>query len=81
MAHRNDPSRSLLDIRIETGRKHQIRKHLAELGFPIRGDRLYGSGIEDGVDLQLTACSLAFECPVRHQPVQYSLPREFRLAL
>ncbi len=37
----DDGSRSLVDVRIETGRKHQIRRHLAELGHPIIGDRLF----------------------------------------
>ena len=65
---------SLLDVRIETGRKHQIRRHLAELGYPIVGDRLYGSGEEDGVDLQLCAYLLAFHCPVNAAVVEYRLP-------
>lgn len=69
----DDGSRSLVDVRIETGRKHQIRRHLAELGYPIIGDRLYGAGEEDGVDLQLTAYLLAFHCPVNDEPVQYRL--------
>jgi len=55
-------NRSLLRVIIETGRKHQIRKHLAELGFPVVGDRQYGDAatLEP---LQLTACHLAFSCP------------------
>jgi len=56
---------SLLDIRIESGRKHQIRKHLAGSGYPIIGDRLYGDVTKlDDRDLQLQAHSLAFDCPV-----------------
>jgi tRNA pseudouridine32 synthase/23S rRNA pseudouridine746 synthase len=65
---------SVLDVRIETGRKHQIRRHLAELGHPIVGDRLYGSGEEDGVDLQLCAYLLAFHCPVNDAAIEYRLP-------
>jgi tRNA pseudouridine32 synthase/23S rRNA pseudouridine746 synthase len=65
---------SVIDVRIETGRKHQIRRHLADLGHPIVGDRLYGSGEKDGVDLQLTAYLLAFHCPVNHEAVEYHLP-------
>jgi tRNA pseudouridine32 synthase/23S rRNA pseudouridine746 synthase len=65
--------RSVVDVRIETGRKHQIRRHLADLGHPIVGDRLYGAGAADGADLQLTACLLAFHCPVQDAPVEYRL--------
>lgn len=70
---RFEGGRSLVDIRIETGRKHQIRRHLAGLGFPIIGDRLYGDGAADGCDLQLTACKLVFHCPVNNHPVEYRL--------
>ena len=68
-----DNDQSLLDARIETGRKHQVRRHLADLGFPVVGDRLYGSGEADGVDLQLTAWLLAFRCPVSGEKVEYRL--------
>lgn len=70
-----DGERSLVDVRIETGRKHQIRRHLAELGHPVIGDRLYGSADEDGVDLQLTACLLAFQCPASGERVEYRLDK------
>ena len=72
-----DIGRSLVDVRIETGRKHQIRRHLAALGHPVVGDRLYGTGEEDGVDLQLTACYLAFLCPVSHERVEYELSSDW----
>jgi len=68
-------TRSLLDVRIESGRKHQIRRHLAELGHPVIGDRLYGSTNGDGMDLQLTACLLAFQCPVSGEKVAYRLDK------
>jgi len=70
---RFEGGRSLLDVRIETGRKHQVRRHLADLGFPIIGDRLYGAGVTDGCDLQLTAYLLAFHCPVQNKAVEYRL--------
>jgi tRNA pseudouridine32 synthase/23S rRNA pseudouridine746 synthase len=65
--------RSVVDVCIETGRKHQIRRHLLGLGHAVIGDRLYGSGKDDGVDLQLTACFLAFHCPVSDERVAYRL--------
>ena len=76
----SDHQRSRLEVRIETGRKHQIRRHLAELGHPVVGDRLYGSGREDGVDLQLRAYLLAFRCPVSNEEVEYRLSAEFKPA-
>jgi len=66
-----DGKRSLVDVQIESGRKHQIRRHLADLGHAVIGDRLYGSGEDDGMDLQLTACVLAFQCPVSGEMVEY----------
>lgn len=68
-----DKKRSLVEVRIETGRKHQVRRHLAGLGYPIVGDRLYGEAGDDGPDLQLTAYLLAFRCPVSGEKVEYRL--------
>ena len=72
-----EAGRSLVDVRIETGRKHQIRRHLEALGHPVIGDRLYGSGEKDGVDLQLTARYLAFLCPVNNERVEYELSSDW----
>ena len=73
-----DPAknRSLLDVAIETGRKHQIRIHLSESGFAVVGDRLYGDQ-DDKQDLQLCAVSLAFTCPLKKEKRQFLLPKEF----
>lgn len=70
-----DPEKnlSLLDVSIETGRKHQVRLHLSEAGFPVVGDRLYGNK-QDQEDLQLTAVSLEFFCPVMKRRRQFLLP-------
>lgn len=64
--------RSLLDVNIDTGRKHQIRIHAARLGFPIVGDRLHGC-CEDKEDLQLKAYYLSFRCPYSKQFKEYNL--------
>jgi tRNA pseudouridine32 synthase/23S rRNA pseudouridine746 synthase/23S rRNA pseudouridine1911/1915/1917 synthase len=54
---------SLLEIRLLTGRKHQIRVHLSEQGHPVAGDRKYGKN--DGfATLALHARSISFTHPV-----------------
>jgi tRNA pseudouridine32 synthase / 23S rRNA pseudouridine746 synthase len=58
-------------LKLETGRKHQIRKHLAEAGYPIIGDRLYGGEKNTAVDLQLTSCLLRFD--YQGEPKTYQL--------
>jgi tRNA pseudouridine32 synthase/23S rRNA pseudouridine746 synthase len=63
---------SVLDVSIETGRKHQIRRHLSSLGFPVVGDRLYGNG-DSSQDLQLRAVSLQFVCPLSEKEKCFSL--------
>ena len=57
-------------IEIETGRKHQIRRHLSGMGFPIIGDRLYGSD-ESEDNLKLQAVTLEFICPITGQVRKY----------
>ncbi len=55
---------SLLEVRIETGRTHQIRVHMKYLGHPIVGDELYGEADKNLMDRQaLHACSLEFFQP------------------
>ncbi len=68
--------RSLLEIRIETGRKHQIRRHLAAAGYPVIGDRLHGN--DQDADLQLCATVLAFTCPLAGVERCYHLPDKYR---
>jgi tRNA pseudouridine32 synthase / 23S rRNA pseudouridine746 synthase len=63
---------SLLDIRLHTGRFHQIRRHLQLEGFPVIGDNKYGEtrkGTENG--LKLCAYKLAFSCPISGQTRNY----------
>lgn len=69
---------SLLEVLIETGRKHQIRKHLSQVGFPVAGDRLYGKN-EESVDLQLCAHYISFACPESGIKKEYCLSDELTL--
>ena len=64
---------SLVEIRIETGRKHQIRRHLSDIGHPIVGDRQYGSADPNGI--QLASVALGFK-NLEGKFVRYELPEE-----
>ncbi len=65
--------RSLLRIRLETGRTHQIRVHFAHIGAPLCGDSMYGDGI--GFSHQLLHCeSAAFVHPVTGVPLKITAP-------
>jgi tRNA pseudouridine32 synthase/23S rRNA pseudouridine746 synthase len=68
---------SLVQVDIETGRKHQIRFHLSEAGFPVVGDRLFG---DEGtnIDLQLTAFKLSFVNPIDGNEKNYILKEELQ---
>ncbi|MEW6983050.1 RluA family pseudouridine synthase [Colwelliaceae bacterium 6471] len=62
-----DADISLVDVKIESGRKHQIRKHAASINLPVVGDRLHGSKqytYPDNLNLQLCSVSLRFNCPI-----------------
>jgi 23S rRNA pseudouridine1911/1915/1917 synthase len=60
---RRNPKNTVLEVRLETGRKHQIRVHLAERGHPIVGDKIYGSGANPIRRLALHGERLSFVHP------------------
>ena len=62
----------------ETGRKHQLRRHLASSGFAIVNDRLYGNEPHDG-DLSLQAIALEFVHPETGEKMKIDLPGQFLL--
>jgi len=68
---------SLLEVRLGTGRTHQIRVHLAALGCPIVGDVLYHAtnrGLDWSAGIALHACQLAFYNPYINHRVEVNAP-------
>jgi 23S rRNA pseudouridine1911/1915/1917 synthase len=78
---------SLLRLRLDTGRTHQIRVHLQAIGHPVCGDPEYGTGGGDpslGLTRQfLHATRLAFPHPITGEPIEVNspLPEDLREAL
>jgi len=75
---------TLLDVRLETGRTHQIRVHLAAIGLPVAGDNVYGRSRELGLERQfLHAGRLAFPHPFTEErvDVESPLPADLSAAL
>jgi 23S rRNA pseudouridine1911/1915/1917 synthase len=62
---KRNPKTTLVEVRLETGRKHQIRVHLAERGHPIVGDKNYGGGTNPIRRLALHGVHLAFKHPTK----------------
>jgi len=78
------PRHALLDVRLETGRTHQIRVHLAAVELPVAGDPVYGRPRELGLERQfLHASRLAFPHPFTGERVEAEspLPSELSAAL
>ena len=65
---------SLVEFKLETGRKNQIRVHSADMGHPVCGDVKYGNGDSPLHRLCLHAYVLCFHHPVTHQPMEFSTP-------
>lgn len=78
------PLHALLRVRLETGRTHQIRVHLAAIDLPVAGDPLYGRAGDLGLERQfLHATRLAFPHPMSGEPIDVvsPLPAELAAAL
>lgn len=65
---------ALLDVCLETGRKNQIRAHLAELGHPVTGDDKYGAQSDPLGRLGLHAYTLALTDPLSGKALSFTAP-------
>ena len=71
---------SLVEFKLETGRKNQIRVHAADMGHPVCGDVKYGNGDDPLHRLCLHAWLLCFEHPWTHEPMEFEtmIPATFK---
>ena len=65
---------SLVEYKLETGRKNQIRVHTADMGHPVCGDVKYGNGDNPIGRLCLHAYVLSFYHPITHEPMDFETP-------
>jgi len=68
------PAGTLVEVELETGRKHQIRLQLSGRGWPILGDRKYGSRQAFAVGIALHSRRLAFTHPTRDERIELAAP-------
>ena len=71
---------TLVELRLETGRRHQIRVQLAEIGCPIVGDEKYSARTDPAKRLGLHSCFLKFRHPITGQELQFTSPLPPELA-
>jgi len=66
--------RTLVELKIETGRRHQIRVHLSDMGHPIVGDIPYGAKTDPAKCLALHSSELRFTHPESGEKMTFALP-------
>ncbi|HQP87166.1 MAG TPA: RluA family pseudouridine synthase [Thermoanaerobaculia bacterium] len=72
VSHDAERGATTLDVTIETGRQHQIRRHLESIGHPVLGDPRYGAGNKNRDGMRLAAVFLAFRDPYTGEEVALS---------
>jgi 23S rRNA pseudouridine1911/1915/1917 synthase len=69
------PADALVEVRLETGRTHQIRAHFAAIGHPVAGDSRYGHGGRHGLERQfLHSARLGFRHPMSGEELEFESP-------
>ena len=76
---RSHKGKSLIELTLETGRKHQIRVQMAGLGHPIVGDSKYGANTDPARRLALHSCELKFRHPESGAAMGFRSPLPDRL--
>ena len=74
VTHFRSINHSLVEYRLETGRKNQIRVHSADMGHPVCGDIKYGNGDDPIHRLCLHAYVLCFYHPITHERMEFETP-------
>lgn len=70
-ALKNDGKNTILRVKLETGRTHQIRVHFASLGTPLVGDTMYGTPDERICHQALHCCECRFMHPVKNEEMHF----------
>ena len=71
---KTNPHFSMLEVKLETGRKNQIRVHMKDIGFPVTGDKKYGAKLNPIGQMGLHARVLAFRHPVTGKALRFDTP-------
>lgn len=71
---KTNPNFSMLEVKLETGRKNQIRVQMKDIGFPVTGDKKYGAKLNPIGQMGLHARVLAFKHPVTGKALRFETP-------
>ena len=72
---KQEQDKIVFDITLHTGRQHQIRLQLSNMGYPIIGDKKYGGIVND--KLMLCSCRIEFEHPVNGAKMDFKIDAPF----
>ena len=73
-AVKHENGRTLVQIKLGTGRSHQIRAQMAHSGHPIAGDKKYGKDCKTSYDVALQSFRLEFDHPTKKERMSFEIP-------